>query len=84
MLSGFFSRKLSVKNGRFDRFRANDVRADSFDAHTLPSRSEHRSGCEMEGVSGGFAAASHRAAGHQPVRDVEEELGPKLSRVRNV
>jgi len=38
----------------------------------------------MEGVSGGFAAASHRAAGHQPVRDVEEELGPKLSRVRNV
>jgi hypothetical protein len=38
----------------------------------------------MEGVSGGFAAASHRAASHQPVRDVEEELGPKLSRVRNV
>ena len=28
-ISGFFSRKLSVKNGRFDRSRANDVRVDS-------------------------------------------------------
>ena len=36
------------------------------------------------GVSGGFAAASHRAASHQPVRDVEEELGLKLSHVRTV